>query len=52
MMNNFQKELVLKQIACEIKKNRNNLHSNLRNLRVYQKDNKFLRQVWRLQRLS
>ena len=29
MMNNFQKELVLKQIACEIKKNRNNLHSNL-----------------------
>ena len=46
MMNNFQKELVLKQIACEIKKNRNNLHSNLRNLRVYQKDNKFLRQVY------
>ena len=29
MMNNFQKELVLKQIACEIKKNRNKiLHSN------------------------
>ena len=45
-MNNFQKELVLKQIACEIKKNRNNLHGNLRNLRVFQKDNKFLRQVY------
>ena len=41
-----QKELVLKQIACEIKKNRNNLHGNLRNLRVFQKDNKFLRQVY------
>ena len=45
-MNNFQKELVLKQIACEIKKNRNNLHGNLRDLRVFQKDNKFLRQVY------
>ena len=45
-MNNFQKELVLKQIACEIKKNRNNLHSNLRNLRTFQKDNKFLRQIY------
>ena len=49
-MNNFQKELVLKQIACEIKKNRNNLHENLRNLRVFQKDNKFF--LRRLQRLS
>jgi len=45
-MNSLQKELVLKQIACEIKKNRNNLHGNLRNLRVFQKDNKFLRQVY------
>ena len=45
-MNNFQKELVLKQIACEIKKNRNNLHGNLRDLRVFQKDNKFLSQVY------
>ena len=26
-MNNFQKELVLKQIACEIKKNRNKSQS-------------------------
>ncbi len=30
-MNSLQKELVLKQIACEIKKNRNNLLGNLRN---------------------
>ena len=45
-MNDFQKELVLKQIACEIKKNRNNLHGNLRDLRVFQKDNKFLTQVY------
>ena len=40
-MDHLQNELVLKQIACEIKKNRNNLHSNLRNLRTFQKDNKF-----------
>jgi len=45
-MNHLQNELVLKQIACEIKKNRNNLHSNLRNLRTFQKDNKFLRQIY------
>jgi hypothetical protein len=45
-MANLQNELVLKQIACEIKKNRNNLHSNLRNLRTFQKDNKFLRQIY------
>ena len=45
-MNDFQKELVLKQIACEIKKNRNNLHGNLKDLRVFQKDNKFLTQVY------
>ena len=45
-MDHLQNELVLKQIACEIKKNRNNLHSNLRNLRTFQKDNKFLRQIY------
>ena len=45
-MAHLQNELVLKQIACEIKKNRNNLHSNLRNLRTFQKDNKFLRQIY------
>ena len=45
-MNDLQKQLILKQIACEIKKNRNNLHGNLRDLRVFQKDNKFLRQVY------
>lgn len=45
-MGNLQNELILKQIACEIKKNRNNLHSNLRNLRTFQKDNKFLRQIY------
>lgn len=45
-MDHLQNELILKQIACEIKKNRNNLHSNLRNLRTFQKDNKFLRQIY------
>lgn len=45
-MNDLQKQLILKQIACEIKKNRNNLHGNLRDLRVFQKDNKFLSQVY------
>lgn len=45
-MGDLQNELILKQIACEIKKNRNNLHSNLRNLRTFQKDNKFLRQIY------
>ena len=45
-MDHLQNELVLKQIACEIKKNRNNLHSTLRNLRTFQKDNKFLRQIY------
>ena len=45
-MDHLQNELILKQLACEIKKNRNNLHSNLRNLRTFQKDNKFLRQIY------
>ena len=45
-MDDLQNELILKQLACEIKKNRNNLHSNLRNLRTFQKDNKFLRQIY------
>ena len=45
-MNNFQKELVLKQIACEIKKNRNNMVSELHNLEKIKDDNIYLREVY------
>lgn len=45
-MDIFSKDKILKQIQCEIKKNRNNMVSELYNLEKIKDDNIYLRDVY------
>ena len=45
-MDIFSKDRILKQIQCEIKKNRNNMVSELHNLEKIKDDNIYLREVY------
>ena len=45
-MDIFSRDNILKQIQCEIKKNRNNMVSELHNLEKIKDDNIYLREVY------
>ena len=45
-MDIFSKDRILKQIQCEIKKNSNNMVSELHNLEKIKDDNIYLREVY------
>ena len=45
-MDIFSRDKILKQIQCEIKKNRNNMVSELYNLEKIKDDNVYLREVY------